>query len=323
MKATLRCGLNAKWRRLMLSSAIGTGLALILSPWLEAVLASAAPLSASAIQAISCFRSLEVEVKRNVRQDKDIISVEIIGPKEANLQDVSTAEPLSGEKEGKGRVKYLIDANLNPFVFWEGILVNLERGPCNCIGFVPLIDFVSSWDIETLGLGRVIEVEGGYLATPEVEGVREYRPGDEPRLIIWKSLYSPGGLRVKELKRIKEEYVLDEGIKTYTVSIGPWNKNKCVNSMASSLSSYLDKLGLMKVDEGSEIAIVAPNSRIPKASIYLALNPAACIPRIKGFEALDLVRDELVDEFRAFEKSLRELGDVRAVPWSVPPQSSP
>ncbi len=322
MRAELRCGLNAKWRRLMLASALGTGLALVLSPWLEAVLASAAPLSASALQAISCSKKVEVEVKRNVRIEKDVISVEVVGPEEAELQDVSSAEPLSGEKEGKGKVKYLIDAALNPFVFWGGVLVKLERGPCECVGFVPLTDFASSWSIEALGLGKVVEVEGGYLATPEVEGVREYRPGDEPRLIIWKSLYSPGGLRVKELKRVKEEYVVDEGIKTFSISIGPWSKNDCVKSMATSLASYLEKLGLRRVDESSEVSIVAPGSEVPKAFIYLALNPAACVPKIKGFEALDLVREELVEEFKAFERSLRDKGDVRAVPWSEPPSSS-
>ena len=322
MRAELRCGLNDRWRRLMLASALGTGLALVLSPWLEAVLAPAAPLSASALQAIGCSKRLEVEVKRSVRVEKDVISVEVTGPEGAKLQDVSSAEPLSGEKEGIGKVKYLIDASLNPFVFWEGVLVKLEKGPCECVGFAALTDFVSLWNIESLGLGKVVEVEGGYLATPEVEGVREYRPGDEPRLIIWKTLYSPGGLRVKELKKVKEEYVMDEGIRTFSVSIGPWNKNECLKSMAASLASYLEKLGLRRVEGDSEVSIVAPGANVPRAFIYLALNPAACVPRIRGFEALDLVREELVEEFKTFEKSLKDKGDVRAVPWSEPPSSS-
>jgi len=322
MKERIPCGLNSKWRTLMLSSSIGTALALLFSPWLEVVLAPASVLSASALQALGCSKSIEIEVRRMVSKDRDIISVELEGPSNATLYDVSTAEPLSGSKSGRGKVKYLIDGSLNPFVFWNGVIVRLEKGPCECSGFVELTDFVSVWSVETLGLGKVIEVEGGYLATPEVEGVREYRPGDEPRLIIWKTLYSPGGLRVKELKKVNEVYVLDEGIKSFTVSLGEWVENSCMKSMATSLASYMERLGLRRVEGEAEIAVVAPHSPLPKASIYLALNPAACIPKAEGFEALELVREELVREFKEFEKSLKDVGDVRAVPWSEPPRSS-
>ncbi len=322
MRAKIECGLSEGWRVATLSSALGTALALVLSPWLEAVLAPAAVLFAASFQALACNKTKEIDVEREVivKDDKAIVTVRV--PKGYKAKDVLSAAPLSGEPEGVEEFVYVVDLEENPFVYWAGLLVENIEGPCSCKGFVPLTSFASSWKLESLGLGEPVEVEGGFMAVPEVEGAREYRPGDEPRLIIWKTLYKPGGPKVKELKKVTEVVGLKKGISRFAVDLGEWSENRCMKAMGDSLASYLEDLGLRREQEPVDVAVLAPGARPPRAEIYLLLNPLACIPNLPGFPALELLREELLREFLATEKRLKEKGDVRAVPWSVPPSRS-
>lgn len=324
MKKEVECGLNDKWRRAFLASAIGTGLSLVLSPWLEAVLAPASVLFAASFQALSCNKRLEIEVKREVVVKRDKAFVRLISSEEdALLKDFPSASPISGEPVGRGKVTYVIDVEENPFVFWPGTMVRLERGACACSGFVELTSFVSSWKLEALGLVEPVEVEGGYSAVPEVEGVREYRPGDDVRLIIWKSLYKPGGPRVKEMKKVTEISGLKKGITTFYIDLGPWSENACFRVLGSSLASYLREVGLKEVKGKADVAVVGPGSSLNEANLYLLLNPLACLPPMEEFEVVELVRRRALEEFLETERRLKELGEVRAVPWSVPPEHMP
>ncbi|NPA84964.1 MAG: DUF58 domain-containing protein [Crenarchaeota archaeon] len=318
MRAYVECGPNEGWRKAVLASALGTALALSLSPWLEAVLAPASALFAASFQALACNKRVEVEVTREVivKADKAVVTLRT---SKGKVKDFPSAPPVSGEPAGEGEVTYVVDLEESPFVFWPGALVELDDGACSCKGFVELRSFASMWRLEALGLGEPVEVEGGFMAVPEVEGAREYRPGDEPRLIIWKTLYKPGGPKVKELKRVTEVIGLRKGIRTFSVDLGPWGENPCFAELGKSLVEYLRSLGLKEVKGKASVAVLGPGGRA-EGDLYLLLNPVACIPSVEGLEALELVRERVLTEFLEAEKRLRGMGEVRAVPWSVPPR---
>ncbi|UXD21956.1 hypothetical protein IPA_00155 [Ignicoccus pacificus DSM 13166] len=321
MLVPVKCGLNDKGRKVMLSSALGTAVATLLFPWLDPLIAGSALISATALQTIACSKSKRAKVEREVRVSKDTVFVRVRGPKGAKLIDVVTSPPSKGSLKGIGVVEYQIDLSVNPFVYWNGIMIEVERGACKCWGYGELRELVSSWSIEGLGLAEIVEEEGGFQAVPEVVGTREYRPGDETRLIIWKTLYSPGGLRVKELKKVKEITRLSKGIRVYSADPGPWYDNPCFKELFNSIVTYLEKLGLKKVEGEADVRVVGPFAKVEKASVYLLLNPLACIPPLETeFDALELIRKKVEKEFKSFEASLKERGDVRAVPWSTPPR---
>ena len=90
--------------------------------------------------------------------------------------------------------------------------------------------------------------------------------------------------------------------------------------MFASVVNYLEKIGLKKARRDADVSIIGPGGSYKKASLYLLLNPLACIPPLHDeFPALYVIERKMEKEFREFEARLKELGAVRAVPWSVPP----
>ena len=318
-EVTLKCGASKPWRRAALASSLGVAAALLLSPWLEAVLFPAAALSAASFQFIACNKERKVKVEREMIIKNKKVIVTFRGPPELEVVEFPSAAPVSGSASGKGSLTYVIDLELEPFVFWVGAQLKVEERECECSAFLELGEFASSWNLEGLGLGEPEEVEGEGTVVPEVVGVKEYSPGDDVRLIVWKTLYSPGGLRVKELKKVKEVTALKRGIRTYAIELGAWEKNSCVRAMGMSLANYLESVGMRRVKGRADVAIVAPGVG-GEAEHFLLLNPAACVPPLEGFDALELLREELLREFAEAEKLLRQKGEVRGVPWSVPPR---
>ena len=320
MLIPVKCGLNDKGRKVMLASSIGVSIATLLAPWLEVVSAGSAILSAMAFQTYACSKEKKARVERKISVHNDVVHVILKGPKGAKLVDVVTAKPLKGSIVGEGTVEYQVDLDIFPFVYWNGVLIEVERGPCKCWGYGPLRELVSSWNVEGLGLGRIVEVEGGYQAVPEVEGTREYRPGDETRLIIWKTLFAPGGLRVKELKKVREVTIVDKGIKTFSADVGPWRVNSCYKEMFESVYGYLKTLGLKEAEPPVDVYLLGPGSRIVDSNLYLLLNPLACIPPLNSmFSALDLVIGKIKKEVDHTERILKSKGSVKVIPWSVSP----
>jgi len=316
----VKCGLNDTGRKIMVASSIGVAAATLLAPWLEVVTVGSAILSAMAFQTYACSKERKAKVEREVSIYEGMVHVKVKGPKGAKLLDVVTATPLRGSLEGVEVVEYQISLDAFPFVYWNGVIIEVERGPCKCWGYGALRELVSSWNVEGLGLGKVIEEEGGYQAVPEVEGTREYRPGDEPRLIIWKTLFSPGGLRVKELKRVKEVVVLDKGIKTFNADPGPWSSNSCFREMFNSVYKYLKSIGLRESQPPVDVYLLGPSARVVESSLYLLLNPLACIPPLVHiFPALKLVINKIHDEVIQNERALKDRGTVKVIPWSLPP----
>ncbi|ABU81835.1 DUF58 domain-containing protein [Ignicoccus hospitalis] len=313
------CHAAEKWRRATLSAALGAASALLLSPWLEAVLLPSAALFAASFQILACNREKKITVRREVQVKEKRALVTVSAPPGTYIKDYPSAPPVSGSPEGFERVTYVIDLDLNPFVFWPGTYLKVKEGQCECTAFLSLNEVVSSWSLEGLGLGEPVEVEGGDFAVPEVEGVREYAPGDDPRLVVWKTLYSPGGLRVKELKKVREVVGLKKGVATFTLDIGPWEDNPCMKAFAENLAKYLEGVGMKRVSGRADVAVLAPGGK-GEAELYLLLNPLACLPSVEGFDALELVREEVLREYLATEKALKERGEVRGVPWSVPPR---
>ncbi len=321
MLVPVRCGLGKKGRTLMLSAALGASASILFFPWLDAVLAGTAIISATALQTITCSRKKKAKVTREVKVVGNRVYVTLKGPKDATLIDVVTARPVKGALKGVGKLFYQIDLDVYPFVYWNGVIVSVERGACECLGYGSMRELVSSWNVEGLGLGQVVEEEGGFQAVPEIEGTREYRPGDETRLIIWKTLYSPGGLRVKELKKVREVTVLNKGVKTFTADPGPWISNSCFKELFNSVFTYLNKLGLKEVKGRADVMLLGPNAKPEEAETYLLLNPLVCLPPLESeFPAIELVRKKIEKEFKTFERALKKKGDVRVVPWSSPPE---
>ncbi|ALU12733.1 hypothetical protein EYM_06885 [Ignicoccus islandicus DSM 13165] len=317
-----QCSLNEDGRKVALYSSIGLASAILFFPWLGPVLAASSILTAASIQAVNCNKKKKIKVRRSVERFGDTLLVKVIGPKQSEIVEVSSVQPLKGSlKSSSGILEYQIDLKTQPFVYWNGILVKVERGKCECSGYLPLNEFYAVWKIEELGLAKVIEVEGGYQAIPEIEGAREYRPGDEPRLVIWKTLNPMGTVKVKELKRVREEVVKNPNLKTFSVELGPWKINECFRSFAESVAEFLRDTGMKEVKENADLLVIGPNASIKRAANYFLLNPLACIPNVRDlFPAIEIIERKVEIELRNFMSRLSSMGSVRVIPWLEPPR---
>ncbi len=316
------CYLNEDGRRLALYSSIGLASSILFFPWLGPILAASSILTAATVQAVHCNKRRKIKIKRSVERFGDVLVVKVVGPKGSEIVEVSSVQPLKGSlRSTNGSLEYQIDLSTQPFVYWNGVIVRVERDKCECAGYLALNEFHAEWKTEELGLTEVIEVEGGYQAVPEVEGAREYRPGDEPRLVIWKTLNPMGTVKVKELKRIREEVVKSPSLRTFVSEPGPWKSNECFRKFFESVVEFLKGIGLEESEREADLAVLGPNAPIKRAPNFFVLNPLACIPNARElFPALELVEERILVEFKKYVAKVKGVGSVRVIPWVEPPR---
>ncbi len=308
------CGPSREVREIIWSSALALTSALLLSPWLELVIIPATLLAASSLVAYRCASfSPKIEITRKKIRKKDIIHVYLsitnyedftISVKVIDL--LNTKEIMFEESLGpKARktFEYVVDLRSSDIIFSPGLLTTIKAKGCECIRFVD--DVMFNVNLKGKGFIKVIESEGNEVTVPEIQGVKEYRPGDDLRLIVWKSLGKVGGLRVKELARVSETIKSGiEELRRFKVVCNEWCENTCIRRIIEGVVNELREMGL---EEGEgELVVIPPGATFKRAQLVLLINPEACIIEVPfAKKALREVKRTIRSEVENYVKKLR------------------
>ncbi len=318
------CGPSREIRQGIWSSALALAMFLLLSPWLELIIIPSTVLAGLSLVAYRCS-SMKLNVIHERRKEKrgDFIHVYLTiqnlesFPVEVEVIDLLNVKEYTFRKTLKSKEKstfeYVLDSRTSEVLFSPGYLLIIRAKGCECVTFEE--DVLFNINLRGKGFVKVLETEGNQVSVPEIQGVREYRPGDDLRLIVWKSLGKVGGLRVKELAKVSESMKAElEEISKFEVKCNEWCENACVKRIIDAIVTELENMGLKRGKGG--LVVTPPGSHVEDSQLVLLINPSTCIiePQFAKRTIREL-KKELVREVEEYAKELKSRGlEVLIIP---------